>query len=157
MLAITFKTLNAGNLMPYGHICTERTDGRIYIYIYTHPYHWWLLYNVVSCFERVQWQPELSKTFISDPQQVQVQGHRHSEHADSFGQNHDSIGPIHTFGFFLMKIICFYYMPLKKKKKVNIREISPLQKRDGDAPLKGSGSDCTCANTDYFITQFWCL
>ena len=31
--------------------------------------------------------------------------------------------------------------------KVNIREITPLK-------TKGSGPDCTSANTDYFIARF---
>ena len=31
---------------------------------------------------------------------------------------------------------------------------NPVKKRKGDSPLKSSGSDCTCANTDYFIARF---
>ena len=47
--------------------------------------------------------------------------------------------------FFLMKIICF--------NKSIYKGDNPVKKRKGDSPLKSSGSDCTCANTDYFIAR----
>ena len=37
---------------------------------------------------------------------------------------------------------------------VNIREITLLKIRKGNSPVKRSGLDCTCVNTDYFIARF---
>ena len=55
-----------------------------------------------------------------------------------------------------MKIIFYYYIPFffSFLFKVNIREITPLKKEKGIPHYKGSGLDCTCANTDYFIARF---
>ena len=57
-----------------------------------------------------------------------------------------------------MKIILFILHTVLWFKnillKVNIGEITPLKTEKEISPLKRSGLDCTCANTDYFITRF---
>ena len=41
--------------------------------------------------------------------------------------------------------------------KTKYKGDNTVKKRKGDSPLKSSGLDCTCANTNYFIAWFLCL
>ena len=64
---------------------------------------------------------------------------------------------IYYIPFVIMKIIFFitYIIVILEYLllllKVYIREITLLKTRKGDSPLKSSGPDCACANTNYFI------
>ena len=43
-----------------------------------------------------------------------------------------------------------FFIIIKSKYKGD----NSVKKQKGDSLLKGSGPDCTCANTDYFIARF---